>query len=89
MNLLFISYQGSSLGLISAAGNLGRLVAPIASSTSYVEIGPQYTYLWAFLIMAFGMAFYVAAYRYMLPDTSTSSEEKDPDSEDVTFDTKV
>jgi len=81
--------QGSSLGLISAAGNLGRLVAPIASSASYVVIGPQYTYLWAFLIMALGMVFYVAAYRYMLPNSSPSGEGIDTNSEDANFDTKV
>ncbi|XP_065058261.1 major facilitator superfamily domain-containing protein 8-like isoform X2 [Rhopilema esculentum] len=59
--------QGKVVSLISSSGNLGRLTAPILGSTSYVTIGPGYTYTWVFCaLLAFFLA-YLIQFKKMIP----------------------
>lgn len=61
--MTLILFQGQSLSFLSAAGNFGRVVAPLASAESYVEIGPQFTFLWVLLVLCIGLVLYASLYR--------------------------
>ena len=67
------------MSILSAVGNTGRLVAPIAGSASYVDIGPRYTYTCICALVLTGLLFYLSLYKRMVPpvagvETETADE---------------
>lgn len=54
----------------------------MASAASYVEVGPQFTYLWMFLFLSTGLVFYALMYNRIgendsAPAKDASSAEED------------
>jgi len=59
--------QSTSVSLISACGSIGRLTAPIIGTYSYVNIGPQYTFTWASLLISVTFIAFLCQYQRMTP----------------------
>ena len=74
-----LCFQGTAVSILSAVGNTGRLVAPIAGSASYVDIGPRYTYICICSLVLTGLLCYLSLYKRMVPpavsiETETADE---------------
>lgn len=70
--MLSLSFQGTSVSIISAFGNIGRLSAPITGAESYVGIGPQYTFMWICLLILVGLFCYIILFRKMVPERTNA-----------------
>ena len=72
-----VSLQGTSVGIISASGNIARIAAPLVGSASYVDIGPRYTYSWMCAMVFAATVAYLALYKKMAPKNDVSSFVKE------------
>eukprot|EP00112_Aurelia_sp_Birch-Aquarium-sp1_P000076 Seg1005.2 transcript_id=Seg1005.2/GoldUCD/mRNA.D3Y31 product="Major facilitator superfamily domain-containing protein 8" protein_id=Seg1005.2/GoldUCD/D3Y31 len=75
--------QGTSVGIISASGNIARIAAPLVGSASYVDIGPRYTYSWMCAMVFVAIVTYIALYKKMAPKKFEFCFEKENTSSDI------